>query len=50
MRTSVSINELLSDALSTMNDSESEFFHRIIIKYKALSKKTTLQENTFLRV
>ena len=50
MRNSVSINNLLSVAVSTINKTSSEFLHPIISKNKAISKKTTLQENTFLRV
>ena len=49
MRTSVSINSLLSVAVSTMNGTASEFLHPIMSKNKAVSK-TTSQENTFLRV
>ena len=50
MRTSVSINNLLSVAVSTINQTASEFLHPIISKNKAVSKKTTSQEKTFLRV
>ena len=50
MRTSVSINNLLSVAVSTMNETASEFLHPIISKNQAVSKKTTSQEKPVLRV
>ena len=50
MRTSVSINNLLSVAVSTMNGTASEFLHPISSNNKAVSKKTTSEEKTFLRV
>ena len=50
MRTSVSINNLLSVAVSTINETSSEFLHPIISKNEAVSKKTTSQEKPFLRV
>ena len=50
MRTSVSINNLLSVAVSTMNKTASEFLHPIISKQQAVSKKTTSQEKPFFRV
>ena len=50
MRNSVSINNLLSVAVSTMNETASEFLHPITSENKAVLTKTTLQEKTFLRV
>ena len=50
MRNSVSINNLLSVAVSTINETASEFLHPITSENKAVLKKTTLQESTFLRV
>ena len=50
MRNSVSINNLLSVAVSTINETASEFLHPIIVENKAVLKKTTLQESTYLRV
>ena len=50
MRNSVSINNLLSVAVSTMNETASEFLHPIITKNKAVLKKSTSEENIFLRV
>ena len=50
MRNSVSINNLLSVAVSTINETASEFLHPISGESKAISKKSTLQKRTFLRV
>ena len=50
MRTSVSINNLLSVAVSTMNETASEFLHPIASENKAVLRKTTLQEKISLRV
>ena len=50
MRTSVSIHNLLSVAVATINQTASEFFHPIFTENKAVLKKTTSKENTFLRV
>ena len=50
MRTSVSIHNLLSVAVSIINETSSEFLHPKIRKNKAVSKKTMSQRNPFLRV
>ena len=50
MRTSVSIHNLLSVAVATINQTASEFLHPKFNKNKAVLKKTTSKENTFLRV
>ena len=50
MRTSVSIHNVLSVAVSTINETASEFFHPIPFENKAVLKKTTLQEKTFRHV
>ena len=50
MRTSVSIHNLLSVAVSTINETASEFFHPIPFENKAVLTKSTLQEKTFLHV
>ena len=50
MRTSVSIHNLLSVAVSTISETSSEFFHPKIIKNKAVSNKTMSQKKTVLRV
>ena len=50
MRTSVSIHNLLSVAVSTINETASEFLHPITSENKAVLKKPTFQEKTFLHV
>ena len=50
MRNSVSVHKLLSVAVATINQTASEFLHPKFSKNKAILKKTTSKENTFLRV
>ena len=50
MRNSVSISNLLSVAVETINKTASEFLHPITGENKAVLKKTALQESIFLRV
>ena len=50
MRTSVSINNLLSAAVSTINETASEFLHPITSENRVFFKKTTSQDKALLGV
>ena len=50
MRTSVSIHNFLSDAVSIISETSTEFLHPIISKSKVVLQKATSQENTLLHV